>query len=680
MVWPFGSAEFLASDMYGGVMANISLCWAIAVCFIHTFGRIEDAHFLLHRIFNPGFFPHPFHPKISVEGTRMGKPNLPSEAVPRFNMFSISTIIEVNCENSIWVYFQPRKVRRLFNVLDLLRDPYIAVQSRGVDLKLVESLLIETQSKSIDNIVPLEDVSLWKTFGKAFEEWICPLVYSLIHHADDIILRLCQDIVLHKAPLAELVFPHVLGNLAGRSNISTHVCKLVSSQVEENIFTESNESLRSIQVVLDAMNELRLRYVLDRAKSTSESTKKRDISKSPCLPSSSGSRSSRGSRNKQMDPSTPIKSNISSSYDWEKVYWLHIDYLLAAKAAIRCASYFTSVLYVEHWCEEHFESLTLGDPDFSHHERLPAHVEVLMTATTNINEPDGIYGIRSQKLPSQILTYEHEGNWSKALENYDLVLRTTGRDHTAQELSKDSLKPVRSGYTGQELPFRNEFSNWNYHKGLIKSLQQTGCSHVLDLYCQGLAAKESVLQQDLEFVELQYEAAWRTGTWDFYCISPELNSIESNDQISRQKITFNANLHSCLRCLDEGDANMFRMKMKHSKQALVSFVSQTSRESTQYIHSVIVKLQILDQLSQAWEIRWRHIGNHDGGYSRPMDTQLFGPSVPSIEQCIILANDLLDLFSTILFVEYLRWMDEEAEIGLIQNRSFQSNMNNQPVH
>ncbi|KAH9293056.1 hypothetical protein KI387_041739, partial [Taxus chinensis] len=524
------------------------------------------------------------------------------------------------------------KGQKALQSLGSVERSYIAVQSRGVDLKLVESLLIETQSKSIDNIVPLEDVSLWKTFGKAFEEWICPLVYSLIHHADDIILRLCQDIVLHKAPLAELVFPHVLGNLAGRSNISTHVCKLVSSQVEENIFTESNESLRSIQVVLDAMNELRLRYVLDRAKSTSESTKKRDISKSPCLPSSSGSRSSRGSRNKQMDPSTPIKSNISSSYDWEKVYWLHIDYLLAAKAAIRCASYFTSVLYVEHWCEEHFESLTLGDPDFSHHERLPAHVEVLMTATTNINEPDGIYGIRSQKLPSQILTYEHEGNWSKALENYDLVLRTTGRDHTAQELSKDSLKPVRSGYTGQELPFRNEFSNWNYHKGLIKSLQQTGCSHVLDLYCQGLAAKESVLQQDLEFVELQYEAAWRTGTWDFYCISPELNSIESNDQISRQKITFNANLHSCLRCLDEGDANMFRMKMKHSKQALVSFVSQTSRESTQYIHSVIVKLQILDQLSQAWEIRWRHIGNHDGGYSRPMDTQLFGPSVPSIEQ------------------------------------------------
>ncbi|GLJ18554.1 hypothetical protein SUGI_0330040 [Cryptomeria japonica] len=516
---------------------------------------------------------------------------------------------------------------------------YIGVQTRGVDLKLVESLLIEIQSKLTNKVIPLEAACLWQTHGKTFEEWICTLVYSLIHHTDDIILRLCQDIVQVKAPLAELVFPHVLGNLAGRSDMSTHVCKLVSTQVKENIFTESNENLRSIQVVLDAMNEFRLRYVLERATSTSESTKRRDTSKSPCLPSSSSSRSSRSSQKKKLDASTPIKSNVDTCNDWEKVYWLQIDYLLAAKAAIQCAAYFTSVLYVEHWCEEHFESLTLGEPDFSHHEQLPAHVELLMKATTKINEPDGIYGIRSHKLASQILTYEHEGNWSKAFENYDLVLRTTGKDLTAGKLSGSSLKHARSGCTGQTLTFGNEFSDWNYHKGLIKSLQQTGCSHVLDLYCQGLAAKEDFLQQDLEFIELQYEAAWRAGKWDFYCISPELSSIQSSGQISRKKNTFNANLHSCLRCLDEGDANTFQMKLKESKQALVSFISQTSRESTQHIHSVIVKLQILDQLSQAWGIRWRHLNNHIGGHSEPKNTQLSGPLVPSTEQLNLLNAD-----------------------------------------
>ncbi|KAF7150293.1 hypothetical protein RHSIM_Rhsim02G0102500 [Rhododendron simsii] len=31
-----------------------------------------------------------------------------------------------------------------------------------------------------------------------------------------------------------------------------------------------------------------------------------------------------------------------------------------------CGAYFTAVLYVEHLCEEHFNRLTLGSPDFSH--------------------------------------------------------------------------------------------------------------------------------------------------------------------------------------------------------------------------------------------------------------------------------------------------------------------------
>eukprot|EP01018_Ginkgo_biloba_P024682 Gb_40159 [translate_table: standard] len=501
---------------------------------------------------------------------------------------------------------------------------YIGVQSKGVDLKLVESLLSEIQSKENGKVIPLEDGSLWRTCGKTFEEWICPLVYSLIHYTDDVILRLCQDIVLLKAPLAELIFPHVLGNLAGRSDANMHLYNLVSAQVRENIFTESNENVRSIQVILGAMNDLRMCYVLEKAETTPEPMRRRESSKSGRLTSSSGSRSTRGLDKDQSDPQLPTKLNVGSSSKWQKVYWLQIDYLLAAKAAIQCASYFTSVLYVEHWCEEHFGALTLGDPDFSHHERLPAHVELLLTATTKINEPDGIYGVRSHKLVSQILTYEHEGNWSKALENYDLVLRTSA--------NMDSAKDAPCGKTAPDSHLKDQLSDWKYHKGLMKSLQQTGCNHVLDLYCQGLAAQKGHLQQDAEFVELQYEAAWRAGKWDFFCICSDVNSAQLCNQRSRQQITFNANLHSCLRCLDEGDAQTFSMKLKQSKQELVSFISNTSRESTQNIYSAIVKLQILDQLSQAWGMRWREPGNQNGNYNELKNTMIIGPFVPSSEQ------------------------------------------------
>lgn len=45
--------------------------------------------------------------------------------------------------------------------------------------------------------------------------------------------------------------------------------------------------------------------------------------------------------------------------------------------------------------------------------------------------------------------------------------------------------------------------HWKPYKGVIRSLQKTGCAHVLDLYCQGLTFRDDHVQHDLEFMELQ---------------------------------------------------------------------------------------------------------------------------------------------------------------------------------
>ncbi|KAL4349400.1 hypothetical protein AHAS_Ahas10G0038200 [Arachis hypogaea] len=89
----------------------------------------------------------------------------------------------------------------------------------------------------------------------------------------------------------------------------------------------------------------------------------------------------------------PIATSLTglqyTSWDW--CFGCH--YLLVAKSAITCGSYFTSVTYVEHWCEEHFKGVTVGGPNFSHNEMLPGHIEILVSAVTRINEPDSLYGI-----------------------------------------------------------------------------------------------------------------------------------------------------------------------------------------------------------------------------------------------------------------------------------------------
>ncbi|OMO81453.1 hypothetical protein CCACVL1_12414, partial [Corchorus capsularis] len=313
------------------------------------------------------------------------------------------------------------------------------------------------------------------------------------------------------------------------------------------------------------------------------------------------------------------------------VYWLSIDYLIVARSAIICGSYFTSLMYVEYWCEEHFRSLTLGNPDFSDVEMLPQHIQILMSAITQINEPDSLYGIiQSHTLNSQIITFEHEGNWNKALEYYDLQVRSEATTHVASSSRTLSLAETQS-LSHSSLSTLEDESKRKPYNGLIRSLQQIGCRHLLDLYCQGLTSRKGQFQQDSEFKELQYEAAWRTGNWDFSLLYTG-SSSHSSDQPTKTH-HFNENLHSSLRALQEGDFDEFQRKLKDSKEELVWSVSHASEESTEFIYSTIIKFQILYHLRIAWDIRWE-MALYEGGIELQKNKQkrFSDPVIPSMDQ------------------------------------------------
>nr|POF16890.1 serine/threonine-protein kinase atm [Quercus suber] len=428
----------------------------------------------------------------------------------------------------------------------------LQVHSKGINIDLVEKFLLDLERKFKAEAILLEKSTVWVTQGKTFEMWICPLVYALIGYCNDVILRLCQEIVLLKAEVAELLLPSVIVNLAGRKDLEAGLHKTIS---------------------------------LQSAKPSSYSSK------------------SRSTTVKARDLVTTSSAVEMATSLWDKVYWLCIDYLHVAKSAVICGSYFTSMMYVEYWCEEHFNSLILGSPDFSHNEMLPLHVEILVSAVTQINEPDSLYGIiQSHKLISQIITFEHEGNWSKALEYYDLQVRSDASlqmDDSSRYLSSEETQPTNHLSVSK---LEDEMTHRKPYKGLIRSLQQIGCMHVLDLYCQGLTSRKGQFQHDLEFAELQYEAAWRAGNWDFSLLDVGANSPSSSRHIRSDH--FNENLHSCLRALQEGDFDEFHRKLKDSKQELVLSVSRASEESTEYIYSTIIKLQIFYHLGMSWDLRW----------------------------------------------------------------------------
>ncbi|MCH83186.1 serine/threonine protein kinase ATM [Trifolium medium] len=190
-------------------------------------------------------------------------------------------------------------------------------------------------------------------------------------------------------------------------------------------------------------------------------------------------------------------------------------------------------------------------------------------------------------MTSQAITFEHEGNWGKALEYYDLQVQSgvlLPMDSSSRSLSLEHTGQAKSSYFASAVEMRQGRA----YKGLVRSLQQIGCTHVLDMYCQGLTSSKEELWHDREFAELQYESAWRAGNWDFSlpCVG---TSFPSTQNIKYDQ--FNENLHSCLRALQEGDLSDFQRKLRDSKQELVWTVSHASEESTEYIYLTIIRLQ-----------------------------------------------------------------------------------------
>lgn len=101
-------------------------------------------------------------------------------------------------------------------------------------------------------------------------------------------------------------------------------------------------------------------------------------------------------------------------------------------------------------------------------------------------------------MASQIVRFEHEGNWSKSLEYYDLLVRSASARNLSsshERMCKDCNSYVSSSEINRP--------DWDLYKGLVRSLQKTGCTHMLDMYCRGLTSQKDFFQNDPEFVDIQ---------------------------------------------------------------------------------------------------------------------------------------------------------------------------------
>lgn len=166
-------------------------------------------------------------------------------------------------------------------------------------------------------------------------------------HAQDPTLCICQHMVFRKAALGELMLPHILADIA-QHDTDQKLMSVISSQLKKALLNPDAElHVKAMKLILTSLNHLRnihLNAVLGLDSGMPQAV----TAGTPSQRRSRSRTSARGS-----EPDSPLL--------WHKAYWLDIDYLLVAKAAMKCSAPFTALLYAEQWIEQQHGRLVRSD-------------------------------------------------------------------------------------------------------------------------------------------------------------------------------------------------------------------------------------------------------------------------------------------------------------------------------
>lgn len=384
--------------------------------------------------------------------------------------------------------------------------------------------------------------------GVAYDEWVCRFADALMPHSTSRALRACRKMAASQAPFAELLLPHLLWDLAAH-DADHALCRRVSRQISEHVLSHSAPDPQAVRVLLACLNHLRSRQLdsLERSKAAAD-----DIE----------------------DPTL-----------WRKVYWLDLDYLQVAQAAVQVSASFTALLYAEYWAEQQQGGLRLGAATSWLQSMLAPVDQLLLHIYETIEEPDGIYAVaRSPQAKMQAALFEHEGSWSRTL------------------TLSDNLSSQASGRRSTE-----------WLAGTTGALQQLGCHHLIRSYCQGMAPEA---RQDM--AEVQDESAWRLGEWRDIS-APGKRQLAGADAAAvggqQPELAFHGALRSCLEALHTGQHDHWCTLLSSTRRAVVKSLGMLSTESTANVSLALAKLQMFQTLSEAWPLRWTDRGASAGSSS-----------------------------------------------------------------
>ncbi|XP_059177895.1 serine-protein kinase ATM-like [Physella acuta] len=409
---------------------------------------------------------------------------------------------------------------------------------------------VKEKREAVNYLSPVDEVGLWcGDVNSTHEQWIIRLTITLLQ--TDLV---CDEIMNKVGPMCALkskfcedCLPYLIhdllqnGGLESRKIMSAHFTsffhgftKHVSSPSGPHLAYTRKESVRAM---LNVVQYLRKQ---DRPKEKGE----------------------------------------TQQNAWTNNFWLEIDYLDVARAALYCGANFSAVLFAEIWLDSKLKNKGENSPSSSGSSSqdspldplavLSSQVDLgqghelqglLLEAYRNIGDPDGIYGCGAGRLAepmARVETYLHELEPTKALTSLDI------------EISNNSSQSY--------IP-------------LLKSLELCGSDYILQHCLSGLndenmGGSSASPETCQKLKDYQFHMAWKLGQWDSNLPAKQNESA-----------TFNQSLYQALSSLHDGHLDVAKNTLGIARLNVIKrFDPQV--ENCQSLYPFLSDLQCLSHLEQ----------------------------------------------------------------------------------
>jgi hypothetical protein len=305
------------------------------------------------------------------------------------------------------------------------------------------------------------DWRLWDAYLHDTELWLRAVTCdALLKCSDDTVLMLCHFVCSQSAKACEQLLGAIILNLLRYDATQSR-----NEQLSRSI-NHTFELLAASQNASSDSLSFTLFRVLDCLR---ETPREASIAQGTHRSSSNGGAAAGGSSSKA--------ALAASLTPWHNNFWLDVNYLLAARAALNSSAIFTCIFYLELWKERCLDPKP---------EELLDYKRMLANAYSLIAEPDSIHGVcfvndAADHGATQVAAYIHNGQISSAL-GAQCRLLTQQRNAGQVDATLCSL------------------------------LHDIGYEPLFELALQRLA-DEAPIAATAPVTELYYEAAWRQKRW-----------------------------------------------------------------------------------------------------------------------------------------------------------------------